>query len=187
MARIRRKLRKDILLAVERETPEQMPSFTPAAFFSLPAGEKVIFDFASPESPVFGKPLVLSFFSTKCNHCLTELEALGRIRRELQTSMQPSADFNEPLFAAVNTNLPRIKKMKEQMPRYIEENDIEIPIYSNLPDRNSLIMRYGITDVPLILLFDNTGTPLARVRFSHMGHVKLKLHWILEEYLHVDF
>lgn len=187
MQLVRRKLRKDILLAVERETPEQMPAFTPATFFSLPAGETVIFDFASPESPAYGKPLVLSFFSTKCNHCLRELRALGRIRRELQTSMQPAADFNEPLFAAVNTNLPSIKKMKEEMPRYIEENGIEIPIYSNLPDGNSLILRYGIANVPLMLLFDKTGTPLARVRFNHMGHVKLKLQWILEEYLHVDF
>ncbi len=187
MTQIRRKLRKDILLAVERETPEQMPSFTPATFFSLPAGETVIFDFASPESPAYGKPLVLSFFSTKCNHCLRELRALGRIRDECKTAIQPSADYNEPLFAAVNTNLPSIKKMKEQMPRYGEENGIEIPIYSNLPDGNSLILRYGIANVPLILLFDKTGTPLARVRFNHMGHVKLKLQWVFEEYLHVDF
>ena len=181
LQQVRRKLRKDILLAVEQETPEQMPSFTPATFFSFASGETVTFNAASPESPLFGKSLILSFFSTKCNHCLTELKALGQIQNKMKTSMQT------PLFAAINTNLPSIETMKEEVPRYIEENKIEIGIYSNLPDRNALIMRYGITNVPLILLFDKTGTPLARVRFNHMGHVKLKLQWICEEYLHVDF
>jgi len=181
LQQVRRKLRRDILLAVEQETPVHMPAFEPATFFSFASGETVTFNAASPESPLFGKSLILSFFSTKCNHCLTELKALGQIQNKMKTSKQT------PLFAAINTNLPSIETMKEEVPRYIEENKIEIPIYSNLPDRNALIMRYGITNVPLILLFDKTGTPLARVRFNHMGHVKLKLQWILEEYLHVDF
>lgn len=174
LAVIREKLREDILDAVERSTPADLPRLESVSLFSLSTGKEVLFSSTDERSPVYGKQLVLAFFSTTCGSCVEELTALSGIIKD------------RVKIAAVNTNLPNEDIFIKEMPEYIEQTDVRLDFYTNTNDMNSLISRYGITSVPVLLLFDRIGSPAARVQFNHLGHIRLKLRWVLEEYLDIE-
>jgi thiol-disulfide isomerase/thioredoxin len=171
LAVIREKLRTDILAAVERNTPADLPRLESVRLFSLSTGEEVVFSSTDERSSVYGKQFVLAFFSTTCGSCVEELAALGGIIKD------------RIKIAAVNTNLANEDIFLQEMPEYIDQTGVRLDFYTNTGDMNSLVSRYGVTSVPVLLLFDRSGSPAARVQFNHLGHIRLKLGWVLEEYL----
>ena len=174
LAVIREELRKDIFAAVERNTPADFPRFEPVSLFSLNTGTEVVFSSTDDRSPVYGKQFVLAFFSTTCGSCVEELAALSGIVKD------------RVKIAAVNTNLPNKDVFLQEMPEYIEQTGVRLDFFTSTSDMNSPVSRYGITSVPVLLLFDRTGSPRAKVQFNHLGHIRLKLGWVLEEYLDIE-
>lgn len=178
LSAVRNNLKHHLIAETIRNTPENLPDFASRGLYSPYKDGEVAFDVTSRHSPVYGKGLLLVFFSTSCGHCIYELRTLSEMNDLL---------LKKDIFTAgVNTNIISQKKLKEEIPSFFERNRIELPVFSDINNGNSLFIEYGIDKVPLIVLFDADGKPVAKIQLYHTGHLELKLSWLLEEFLDVS-
>ncbi len=174
LMRIRKNYKSDFIDDIRMKTPKDLPPFPPRALYTPQADRDIVFDFFAEDSIIYDKQLVILFFSSHCSHCFRNLELLSKLYGSLQEKGIE--------VAAINTNIPSKKKFAESVADLTKRFDLSLPMYTDIENGHTLLSMYKIDTVPIIMLFDSQGKPLAKIQFYFNDNLEMKFAWLLDTF-----
>ncbi|MGA2973984.1 MAG: TlpA disulfide reductase family protein [Spirochaetia bacterium] len=172
MASVKETIKKDIL----RTSPGvmSMPGFGGELFYTT-KGKAQQLAFQDKSSQLHGKRAVFVFFQTTCSYCIEELQALGRIVPQYQEKSKGQLviiglKIANGLPASIGALQPLEKRL-----------NLPFPLIEN--DESKIVQAYNVKSVPLMIFFDERGTPLWTLAFRGQGHLEEKLSWFMDDFL----
>jgi hypothetical protein len=164
--------------AVKRDVVSRSP---PAAglpvfggdVFKTADGADLPLSFLDERSPLRGKRAVLVFFQTTCGYCMADIAALSRVLPA--RGKGPGAPV-----AAVGVKLPvNLPPPLSSLGPVVEKIHPSFDLVEN--DSSGIFKAYRVSAVPLLVFFDERGTPLWTATFTGQGRLERKLTWLLDD------
>lgn len=172
MASVKETIKKDIL----RTSPGvmSMPGFGGELFYTT-KGKAQPLAFQDKSSQLHGKRAVFVFFQTTCSYCIEELQALGRI---VPLYQEKSKGRLVIIGLKVANGLPASLGALQPLEKRL---NLPFPLLEN--DESKVVQAYNVQSVPLMIFFDEHGTPLWTLAFRGQGHLEEKLSWFMDDFL----
>jgi hypothetical protein len=172
MALVKERIKQDILLRSQQA--KTLPRFGGEVFFTTRKEPRPL-SFIDERSSLHGKRAIFVFFQTTCRYCIADLKALGKLYPEYS---KKAAGRLAIVGLKLSMNLPGGLATLAEL-----EKRLSLPFELLENDGSGIFMAYNVKHVPLLVFFDENGTPLWTVTFYGQGHLEEKLSWFIDDLL----